>query len=193
MTRFARRGVIAVSAAGFVLGAHEARTGVVRPVEARCFELVNGLSGHGFAPVWVVMQVGSLAGSVGLGLLTGLAGRRRLGSALVGGAVTTWLAAKAVKPCIQRGRPTAVIGQARVLGREQAGLGYPSGHAAVATALAAAALPHVDRALRAPLLLAAAGVGTARVYVGAHLPLDVVGGMALGLAIGTVWCPRGPA
>jgi undecaprenyl-diphosphatase len=177
--------VVAVAAAAFVLGAREANRGVLRPGEARFFHRLNSLPPAGLPPVWTVMQCGSLAGGVGVGLLVAARGRRRLGNAMAVTAGATWLAVKAVKPFIGRGRPTTLLESARVLGREQAGLGYPSGHAAVATALAAAASPHVAPPARLALWTTAAGVGAARIYVGAHLPLDVAGGMALGVAVGT--------
>lgn len=184
--RARRRAVVALAAAGFVAGAWEAHRGVLRPGEARFFHRLNSLPRAGLAPVWTVMQCGSLAGGVGAGLLVAASGRRRLGRAMAGTAAATWLAAKAVKPFVGRGRPTTVLGSARVLGRQPVGLGYPSGHAAVAMALAAAASPHVAPPARLVLWTTAAGVGAARIYVGAHLPLDVAGGMALGVALGTL-------
>ena len=68
-------------------------------------------------------------------------------------------------------------------GRDAAGLGYLSGHAAVAVALGCTALPHLGPAGRAIALTAVPLVGLTRIYVGAHLPLDVAGGVALGLAV----------
>ena len=56
-------------------------------------------------------------------------------------------------------------------------------HAAVATALGAAALPRLSPVGRAIALSVIPLVGLTRVYVGAHLPLDVAGGAALGLAV----------
>ena len=61
-----------------------------------------------------------------------------------------------------------------------AGLGYLSGHAGVAVALGAAALPRLGPGGRALTLAAVPVVGLTRIYVGAHLPLDVAGGAALG-------------
>jgi membrane-associated phospholipid phosphatase len=69
-------------------------------------------------------------------------------------------------------------------GRDAAGLGYLSGHAAVAVALGTAALPRLGPAARALTLTAIPLVGLTRLYVGAHLPLDIAGGAALGLAAG---------
>jgi membrane-associated phospholipid phosphatase len=64
-----------------------------------------------------------------------------------------------------------------VRGREAAGLGYPSGHAGVA------AWPHLGRRARCLVATVVPIVGLTRMYVGAHIPLDVVSGAALGLAI----------
>jgi hypothetical protein len=75
-----------------------------------------------------------------------------------------------------RGRPPARP--------EQRGLGYPSGHAAVAATLYVVAAPHLRSRWRAGLAALTSGVGLARIYVGAHLPLDVLGGVALGAALG---------
>jgi hypothetical protein len=71
----------------------------------------------------------------------------------------------------------------RVSPGEAAGLGYLSGHAGVAVALGAAVLPRLGPSGRAVTLAAVPVVGLTRIYVGAHLPLDVAGGAALALAI----------
>jgi membrane-associated phospholipid phosphatase len=52
------------------------------------------------------------------------------------------------------------------------------------TALALVAAPWLPRWGRWALLAAVAVVFLARMYVGAHLPLDMVGGAGLGLAVG---------
>jgi membrane-associated phospholipid phosphatase len=58
-----------------------------------------------------------------------------------------------------------------------------SGHAATLTALAAVAWPWLGRRGRIVVVVLVGVVALARVYVGAHLPLDVVGGVGLGLAV----------
>ena len=69
---------------------------------------------------------------------------------------------------------------------------FPSGHVAVTTALAAAAAALVP-ALRAPLWAYAALIAFTRVSYGAHLPSDVISGIALGaLAAALVLASRRP-
>ncbi|GHB71020.1 phosphatase PAP2 family protein [Streptomyces cirratus] len=62
---------------------------------------------------------------------------------------------------------------------------FPSNHAAIAAA-AAAALWLVDRGLGVIAALAALLMALSRVWVGAHYPHDVVLGLAVGAAVG--WC-----
>lgn len=186
---------VAALAAGAVgLGAHEARRGELRAVEARWFSGVNGISDRWLAPAWLVMQAGSLGGALGIGGAVVASGRRDLGQRLALVGSLAWTGSKLVKPIARRGRPSTVVEAARILGRAQAGLGYPSGHAAVAVAMASAAGSQVPGRWKAPVWSAVAVVAAARIYVGAHLPLDVAGGAALGLATErAVRVVRGPA
>lgn len=179
------RAILAGSVAVFVGGAIVARRAELTRTELRWFQLVNGLSHRVYAPVWGLMQLGSLGGPLVTGAVIRAAGHRRLGTRVMTVGALTWLAAKAVKPWVRRGRPAVTIPATRVLGHEQAGLGYPSGHAAVAAATAVVVAPDLPRRWRPLAWAVALGVGPMRAYVGAHLPLDVLGGVALGIAIGT--------
>jgi undecaprenyl-diphosphatase len=169
----------------FVGGAIIARRPGVTRTELRWFELLNGLSRRVYAPVWGLMQLGSLGGPLVTGAVIRAAGHRRLGIRVMTVGAVTWVAAKAVKPSVRRGRPAVTIPATRVLGQEQSGLGYPSGHAAVAAGTAVVLAPHLSRRWRPLAWAVALAVGPMRAYVGAHLPLDVLGGVALGVAIGT--------
>jgi membrane-associated phospholipid phosphatase len=88
---------------------------------------------------------------------------------------------------VDRGRPADLI--TAVEERELFGadsLGYPSGHAAVAAALTVVVAAHLSVRWVIAALTIGAIVLFGRIYVGAHLPLDVIGGAALGAIVGSV-------
>ncbi len=99
-----------------------------------------------------------------------------------------WWLAKVVKDEIGRGRPYEVLGSHAV--RPSAlteGLGFVSGHSTVAFACAAVLSPYLSRPWRVGVYSLAVVVALSRVVVGAHFPLDVVGGAALGLMLAYLW------
>ena len=151
--------------------------------EQRAFRLLNGLPDRLFKPAWTVMQLGALGAVPATAGAALLSGNRSLAVRLVTGGTVAWGLAKVVKRVVRRGRPSVLLTGVRGRGHEASGLGYLSGHAAVATALAAAAFPHLGRRGRRISLALASIVGLSRIYVGAHLPLDVAGGVALGLLV----------
>ncbi|HEY7429481.1 MAG TPA: phosphatase PAP2 family protein, partial [Streptosporangiaceae bacterium] len=151
--------------------------------EATAFRAVNGLPDALYPPAWIIMQLGTLGAAPATAAVAWLAGQRTLAGRLLAGGTGTWAASKLVKRIVRRPRPAALLAGTRRRGPDATGLGYLSGHAGVAVALGAAALPHLGPAGRALTLAAMPAVGLTRVYVGAHLPLDIAGGAALGLAM----------
>ncbi len=154
--------------------------------EARTFDAINGLPDPLWPVLWGPMQFGSMVGSLVVVGATGLVTRniRLTLATLVGSQVAFWMA-KEVKATVSRGRPKALLTDVHL--REHAGgLGFISGHATVAFALAAALAPSLPRRWRPAPFALAATVAFARVYAGVHLPLDVVGGAGFGLLCGTV-------
>ena len=137
---------------------------------------------HG--PLAVVMQLGSLGGGLAVAGVLGLRGHRRAGLTTAAAVTLSWLGAKGVKAITRRGRPADHLEDIVVRGRTQSGFGFPSGHAAISAAAAVAASRVVPVPVAAGLFGAAAATGVARMYVGAHLPLDIVGGAGLGVALG---------
>jgi undecaprenyl-diphosphatase len=130
------------------------------------------------------MQLGTLGAAPAAAGAALLAHDRQLAGRLLAGGAGTWALSKLVKQMVRRPRPAALVSGTHTRGRDASGLGYPSGHAGVAVALGTAAFPRLSPPGRAVVAAAVPIVGLSRIYVGAHLPLDVAGGAALGLAVG---------
>jgi glycosyltransferase 2 family protein len=180
-------GGIAAAAAGLgaTWAALERATDRLVDGEADAFDALNSLPDGLHVPAWPVMQLGNfwvcVAGSVGAYAIW-----RRPAPAIAVGTSTlgAWGAAKAVKAVVGRGRPSHYFAGARIRQRGLSGDGFVSGHACVAFALATALTPWVPRSVAVGGFALAGAVGAARVYVGAHLPLDVAGGAAIGIGCG---------
>jgi len=135
--------------------------------------------------LWPVMQLGTLwapfvvAGVVGIWRRSWL-----LAGAIAAAGLVTWFAVRVLKHLADRGRPSAYLPDVHVRDGTAAGLGFPSGHAATAAALAVVCLAAIPRRHRWVLLVVAGLVGIARVVHGVHFPADVVGGWAFGTLVG---------
>jgi len=177
---------VAAGTAVLAAGAAVASQGWLSNVETGVFRLVNDLPEGLDGPLRVAMQAGSLPAApvVALGALA--ARRPRLARDTVLAGVAAWVAAKGVKAVVGRGRPGMLLDALVFRGGIDTGLGFPSGHAAVAAALATAAGPHLGRTARRAAWGGVAVVGISRIFVGAHLPVDVVGGIALGWVLGAL-------
>lgn len=139
--------------------------------------------------LYPVMQFGTLGGPVLVAVAVGVFRRDWwLSGATVVSGVVTWFAAKGVKKLVDRGRPGAYLSEITVREGDGTGLGYISGHSAVAACAAVMAMSVVPARWRPALALLAGLVGVARIVHGVHLPADVVGGWSFGtlIALGTL-------
>ena len=168
----------------FVVSALPVDADRISSVERLAFRVVNDPSVVPFVVVWPVMQLGNVV-VLGVAAVVALVTRRlRLASSIVLGGLAAYVLAKVVKRVVERGRPDTLLTDVTIRGEPSAGLGYVSGHAAVIAFLAMVVTPYLPRRWRWVPWVVLLVVGWARVYVGAHLPLDVVGGAAIGIAVG---------
>jgi membrane-associated phospholipid phosphatase len=157
--------------------------------EIAAFQAVNGLP-DGIRPyLWVLNQYGT-AITIPIATVVALVFRRwTLALCLAVSGIGVYVLAKVVKGFVERGRPAALVDG--VVEREPfapESLGFPSGHAAVAWAITIVVLVFLGRPWRIVAIALAIAVPLCRLYVAAHLPLDLIGGAALGVAVASIVC-----
>ena len=154
--------------------------------EADLFRSVNDLPGVLHPVLWPFQQFGAIGAAPVVAALAWLTGRRRLALAAVLAMVAKLLLERVIKATVTRERPaTSIAPDINVRGDVQlAGESFVSGHAAMAAVLAVVVTPWLPARWRVVPWILVGLVMIGRMYVGAHLPLDVVCGAALGLAVG---------
>jgi undecaprenyl-diphosphatase len=162
-----------------VLAAHDR----VSEKEESVFRWANGSTDAIRIPVRTIMQAGTFGTVPAVAAVALLARRPRLAGALALGGTAAWVLAKAVKPLGGRPRPDGVLDDVRIRETIAGDLGWVSGHTAVATTLALTVAAQVPTWARPALAGVVGATAFGRMYVGAHLPLDLVGGAGLGMVI----------
>lgn len=178
--------VLAASLAVFAGCAVIVADGRVGPAEGAVFHAVNGLPGWLYRPMLAAQYLGVLA--MPLVVAAGaLAWRRwRLAAALVLVVPLKLVLERVAKQLVQRQRPGTTVPDAILRGVPHGGLSFTSGHAIITFAIAGLLVLVLSPRWGVVAFVLATCNGVARVYLGAHNPLDVVGGAAIGLAIAAV-------
>ena len=175
-------GLAAVVAASVV-----ASSGRVGAAERAVFAAINGLPDALRWPMWVFQLLGLLLLPLIVAAVVLLWRRIRLAIALVALVPLKLLAEKAVvKELVHRERPGRTEPDPILRDVPSAGNSFPSGHAVIAFGIATLLTPYLGRWGRVTVWALATLNGVARVYLGAHNPLDVVCGAGVGVVLGAV-------
>lgn len=153
-------------------------------VEREIAEWAWSLTGVIELGLWAVMQLGTRGAIVVVAAASAMRSRSMALAAAVAG-TAAWLTATIIKAVADRPRPPAGIAH-RDVPADVSGPGFPSSHSAIAAALGVVLIAN----LRHPWARTAVGVAAllvafARVYFGAHWPLDVLAGWSLGVLVAT--------
>lgn len=164
------------------------RDGGVDPWEEALFHAINGLPSWLESPMQVVELVGALWIGPAVAAVALIIFRKpRLAVAAVAVTASKLVLERIVKLVVERQRPGVSTPDAITRGVPVRGLAFVSGHAILLSALAGVVSPYLPRRWKALPWTVVTLVCIARVYLGAHNPLDVIGGAALGLSIAGVW------
>jgi undecaprenyl-diphosphatase len=182
------RGQLVVALVGLVVVAVcmvIVRDGTVGDAERDVFHAINDLPAWLYRGLWPFQQFGNLLIALIVGVAVALWLRQWwVAAAVVAAVVLKLLFEKLVKEIVQRSRPGTSIGDITMRGDVSAGgLSFVSGHAVIITAVAGLLTPILPRPWKWVPWVFVVLNGVARVYVGAHNPLDIVGGVGVGLVI----------
>lgn len=160
-------------------------SGQVGPIELAVFHAFNRLP-DALSPV---MQAAQLLGVLVVGPIVATVGsltrRWRLTVAALVVTGAKLVGERIVWHIVQRSRPGTTIADAIVRGGTPThGLAFVSGHVALVSGLACVITPYLRGWWRLVPWFVVLLVAFARMYLGAHAPLDVLGGLGLGLVIG---------
>jgi undecaprenyl-diphosphatase len=159
----------------------------LEPWERDLFTAVNNLSDRIRPVLWPPMQLGNFwIWVLAMPVLYAVYRRPAPAIAVALASVSAWGLAKVIKQLADRGRPAVFIEGVHLRESGIHGLGFVSGHVALAAAFAAALSPWLPRPARIVAWVLVGIVGFARIYFGAHLPLDVVGGLGIGITCGAI-------
>lgn len=159
-------------------------SGVMPSWEHRIFTLVNGMN----APDWFVSQIASPISDAMYGMLILIGAllivpkfrlRAWQYAVAAGGAFT---ATVIIEHLVTRARPGGMT-QEVILRAAGDGWGFSSTHVAIVTALGLTVWPFVSWPWRVLMILFIVAEGWSRVFLGLHAPLDVVGGVTVGVAV----------
>lgn len=136
--------------------------------------------------VGAATDLGSVYGLTGAAAVLALTGRRQAAVDVFGAGSVAWVVAQGVKPVLDRPRPY-MQAEAERLVAPPAGSSWPSGHAAVASAIGTAVSDHGGRGATATGVGLVGFVAASRIYVGVHHATDPVAGWGIGVVSATIW------
>jgi len=151
--------------------------------EVRLFEDIYHWSNSLRWPFLVITQFGSAASAVVAVIVSFISGFRQLAWRLLLTGSSAYVFVILAKHLVDRPRPFILLNGIHERELTVSGNGFPSGHTAVATALALTLVPHLPKHWRWLPLVWIAGVALSRIYLGVHAPLDIVGGFGVGLVV----------
>jgi len=133
-------------------------------------------------------QIGNVSFAVIVSVIAYVLGERRFAIMFTLGSLSLLLLVTIIKSFTDRARPYKTLREARLVGWQELGLSFPSGHTTQAFFTMSLIIRHFEAPLGIAVVLYAIAtlVGATRIYLGVHYPRDVIAGGMLGVVWGIV-------
>lgn len=152
--------------------------------EVAVFRLVNDAPDALLYVLWAPMQFGTFVAVPVTAVGASLARRPWLAMEAAVAGTAAYFLARSVKLVWVRLRPPIFLQDVHLRHVPRTGYGFVSGHAGVSASLAFVLWAFLAKRWRWVPVAVSGVVGLGRMYVGGHMPLDVLGGWGLGAAVG---------
>lgn len=168
----------------FLLSWYIVAGGQISGIETNVFRLFNDLP-HPLVSIFAIITFLGTIFILLVIVLTLIALKKRyLAIQVFLAGFSAWVAATLIKVAQIRERPFDLLPNVHLAEPRNLSAGFPSAHTALITAAALVLFTNETRKIHGLLVLAVVLVGISRVVVGAHAPMDIVGGVGVGLIVG---------
>ncbi len=173
------------SLAVFVTSAFFASHKVILPWEKHLLLDIYNLPTSWRGLALIITQFGSawILVFVAVALLVGRKRAQHWGRMVVINGAITYVLVEVTKYWVHRPRPAELVSGLAQRDVFVRGLGFPSGHTAMATVISLTLVRYLPKRWRWLPVPWIGLVALSRIYLGVHAPLDVVGGFALGMIV----------
>jgi len=153
-------------------------------LEEHIFRAIYGHPGGLRVLALAVTQLGSAWVLLGFsGLLFAVRRLPNLGLQVLRNGLLAYVLTVVIKELVGRPRPAELLTNVSQHETVLRGLGFPSAHTALATAVVFTIWPYVPAGWRWIGVVSIGAVAWSRIYLGVHLPLDILGGLLIGVAV----------
>jgi len=167
----------------FVMAAAEAHKHILTGWNSSLLEAIYGWP-YSLTPLFlIVTTLGSSWIAITAVVIAWLQRLHVLAIKLFVNGLVTFIAVRSIKLFIAQSRPAGLLDGINPRDPLASGYGFPSGHTTMVTVLGLTLLPYLPRRYYWTVPVAIGMVALSRIYLGVHSPLDVLGGMLLGLII----------
>lgn len=151
--------------------------------EGQILDVIYRLPGPLTDIMYAVTQTGSAGAVLVIAATTFVLKRKRLAATLLANTLVTYIIVTIIKELVARPRPAEILSGITVRLDQVTGFGFPSGHTATATVLALTLMTSTPKKYQCLLWVWIAAVALSRMYLGVHAPLDIVGGLCIGVIV----------